>query len=77
MTTPTLGYDTTLIVALSHNGREIERNVASSSDAAAAAAIRLLCKRGDDLRRAAGGAEVSGTARYRGKALVEGLALFV
>jgi hypothetical protein len=39
--------DTTLIVALSHDGREVERAVCTSPDAAVA--IRMLCKRGDDL----------------------------
>ena len=41
--------DTTLIVVLSHDGREVERAVCTSPDAAVAAAIRMLCKRGDDL----------------------------
>jgi hypothetical protein len=42
--------DTTLVVVLSHDGREIERVVAGSPDGAIAAAIKMLCRRGDNLR---------------------------
>jgi hypothetical protein len=43
-------HDTTLIVVLSHDGREVERTVCANADAAIAAAIRMLCRRGDDLK---------------------------
>jgi hypothetical protein len=43
-------HDTTLIVILSHDGKEIERNICADADAAVAAAIRMLCRRGDDLK---------------------------
>jgi hypothetical protein len=42
--------DSTLVVVLLHDGREIERCVCSSPDAAVAVAIRMLCRRGDDLK---------------------------
>jgi hypothetical protein len=42
--------DTTLIVVLSHDSHEVERTVCANADAALAAAIRMLCRRGDDLR---------------------------
>jgi hypothetical protein len=34
----------------SHDGRKIERTVCGNVDSAVAAAIRVLCRRGDDLR---------------------------
>jgi hypothetical protein len=42
--------DTTLIVVLSHDAHEVERTVCANPDAALAAAIRMLCRRGDDLK---------------------------
>jgi len=42
--------DTTLLVVLLHDDREIERCVCASPDAAIAAAIRMLRRRGDDLK---------------------------
>ena len=42
--------DTTLVVVFSHDSNEIERCVCASQDAAIAAAIRMLCRRGDDLK---------------------------
>jgi len=42
--------DTTLFVVLSHDGHEIERCVCASPDTAVAAAIRMLCRRGDNLK---------------------------
>ena len=42
--------ETALVVVLSNNGHEIERNVCGSTDAAIAAAIHMLCRRGDDLK---------------------------
>jgi hypothetical protein len=43
-------HDQTLIVVLSHDSHEIERAVAGSPDAAVAIAIRMLYRRGDDLK---------------------------
>lgn len=42
--------DTPLVVVLSHGGREIERGVAPSGDAAAGLAVMMLARRGEDLR---------------------------
>jgi hypothetical protein len=42
--------DRTLVVVLLHDGHEIERIVCASADAAVSAAIRMLCRRGDDLK---------------------------
>jgi hypothetical protein len=42
--------DTPLVVVLSHDGHEIERCVCASPDTAGAAAIRMLCRRGDNLK---------------------------
>ena len=43
-------HDTTLVVVLTNDSHEIERTVCANPDAAVAAAIRMLCRRGDDLR---------------------------
>jgi hypothetical protein len=42
--------DTRLVAVLSNDGHEIQRNVCASTDAAIAAAIHMLCRRGDDLK---------------------------
>jgi hypothetical protein len=42
--------DTTLVVVLSHDGHEVERTVVADVDSAVSTAIRMLCRRGDDLR---------------------------
>jgi hypothetical protein len=42
--------DATLVVVLTHDSHEIERTVCTNPDAAVAAAIRMLCRRGDDLK---------------------------
>jgi hypothetical protein len=43
-------HDTTLVVVLTNDSNEIERTVCANPDAAVAAAIRMLCRRGDDLK---------------------------
>ena len=43
-------HDATLVVTLSHDSHEIERIVCANPNAAVAAAIRMLCRRGDDLK---------------------------
>jgi hypothetical protein len=43
--------DTTLIVVLSHDGRQVERTVCANQPVrGVSAAIRMLCRRGDDLK---------------------------
>jgi hypothetical protein len=42
--------DTTLIVVLSNGDQEIERLVVADADAACAAAVRMLYRRGSDLK---------------------------
>jgi hypothetical protein len=42
--------DTTLIVVLSHDGHELDRVVTPDADAACAAAIKMICRRGKDLK---------------------------
>jgi hypothetical protein len=52
--------NTSLVVVLSNDSNEIEQQLAPSPDAAVAAAIRMLARRGDDL--------TAGMVLYRARA---------